>query len=70
MKDNYAEVIFQTCTRSSVDRRKVKDRRLFLKQEYLDHIPERRVNMINRRMLSDRRGLFSEIMDTFWEEDL
>ena len=70
MKDNYAEVIFQTCTRSSVDRRKVKDRRLFLKQEYLDHIPERRVNMINRRMLSDRRGLFSEIMDTFWKEDL
>ena len=68
MKDKYAEVIFQTCTRSPVDRRKVKDRRLFLKQEYLDHIPERRVNMINRRMLSDRMGLFSEIMDTFWKE--
>jgi hypothetical protein len=70
MRDNYAEVILQTCTRSSVDRRKVKDRRLFLKQEYLDHIPERRVNMIDRRMLSDRRGLFSDIMDTFWKEDL
>ena len=70
MKDNYAEVIFQTCTRSPVERRKVKDRRSFLKQEYLDHIPERRVNMIDRRMLSDRRGLFSEIMDTFWKQDL
>jgi hypothetical protein len=68
MRDNYDEVAFKTCTRSSVDRRKVKDRRLFLKQEYLDHIPERRVNMIDRRMLSDRRGLFSEIMDTFWKE--
>jgi len=70
MKDKYAEVIFQTCTRSPIERRKVRDRRLLLKQEYLYHIPERRVNMINRRMLSDRRGLFSEIMDTFWEEDL
>ena len=59
---------FKLQTRSSVDRRKVKDRRSFLKQEYLDHIPERRVNMINRRMLSDRRGLFFEIMDTFWKE--
>jgi len=64
MKDNYAELIFQTCTRSSVDRRKVKDRRSFLKKDGLAHIPERRVNMIDRRMLSDRRGLFSEIMDT------
>jgi hypothetical protein len=70
MKDNYAEVILQTCTRSSVDRRKVKERRLSLKQKDLDHIPERRVNMIDRRMLSDRRGLFSEIMDTFWKEAL
>ena len=68
MKDNYAEVIF--CTRSTFDRRKVKDRRLSLKQESLDHIPERRVSKIDRRMLSDRRGLFSEIMDTFWKEDL
>ena len=68
MENNNSEVIFQT--RAHVERRKVKDRRLFLKQEYLDHIPERRVNMINRRMLSDRRGLFSEIMDTFWKEDL
>ena len=68
MRDNYDELIFQTCARSSVDRRRVKDRRLSLKQESLDHIPERRVSMIDRRMLSDRRGLFSEIMDTFWKE--
>ena len=68
MKDNYAEVIF--CTRSPVDRRKVKDRRSFLKQEDLSHIPERRVSMIDRRMLSDRRGLFSDALNTFWEEDL
>ena len=68
MKGNYAEVIF--CTRQHFFRRKFKDRRLFLEQESLYHIPERRVNMINRRMLSDRRGLFSEIMDTFWKEDL
>jgi hypothetical protein len=66
MKDNYAEVIF--CTRQPFSRRKFKDRRLFLEQESLYHIPERRVNMINRRMLSDRRGLFSESMDIFWKE--
>ena len=68
MRYNYAELIFQTCTRSPVERRKVKDRRSFPKQEYLYHIPERRVNMIDRRMLSDRRGLFSDIMDNFWKE--
>ena len=58
------------CSRRHVDRRRVEDRRLSLKKEGLDHYPERRVNMINRRMLSGRRGLFSESMDTFWEEDL
>ena len=68
MENNYDEVLFQS--RSHVDRRKLKDRRSFIKNEKLDHIPERRVNMINRRMLSGRRGLFSESMDTFWEEDL
>ena len=70
MKDNYAEVIFQTCTRSSVDRRKVEDRRLSLKQEYLDHKPERRVTMIDRRIRGDRRGLFSDALNTFWKEAL
>ena len=68
MRDNYDDLILQTCTRSPVDRRKVEDRRSSLKQNYLDRIPERRVNKIDRRMLSDRRGLFSEIMDNFWKE--
>jgi hypothetical protein len=70
MRDNYDEIAFQTCTRSPVDRRKDKDRRSSLKQNYLDHIPERRANKIDRRILSDRRGLFSEIMDNFWKEGL
>ncbi len=38
------------CSRRHVDRRRVEDRRLFLEQEYLDHKPERRVKMIDRRM--------------------
>ena len=70
MRDNYDDVILQTCTRSPVDRRMVKNRRSSHKQNDLDHIPERRVNKVNRRMLSDRRGLFSDIMDTFWKEVL
>jgi len=68
MGKNNAEVIFQT--RSLIDRRRVEDRRLFLKHEYLDHNPERRVNMIKRRMLGDRRELLSEIMNSFWEKAL
>ena len=67
MVKNNAEVIFQT--RLPVDRRRVEDRRLSLKQEYLDN-PERRVNMIKRRMLGNRRKLLSEIMNTFWEKAL
>jgi hypothetical protein len=63
MGNNNAEVIIKT--RSLVDRRRVEDRRLFLKHEYLDHNPERRVNMIKRRMLGDRRELLTEIMNTF-----
>jgi hypothetical protein len=68
MKNNNVEVIFQT--RSHVDRRKVEDRRLSLKQEYLDHNPERRVNMIDRRMLGNRRGMVSDIINNFWKEAL
>jgi len=55
MVNNNAEVIFQI--RSSVDRRRVDDRRSFLKQEYLDYNPERRNIMIRRRMFGDRREL-------------
>ena len=68
MENDNTEVIFQT--RSPVDRRRVKDRRSSLKKEGLDHYPERRVNMIKRRMLRDRRELLPEIMNTFWEKAL
>ena len=68
MENKKAEVIFQT--RSSDDRRRVGGRRLFREQGYLDHNPERRVKKIKRRMFRDRREVLSEIMKTFWEEDL
>ena len=68
MKDNYAEVIF--CTRQPFSRRKFKDRRLFLEQESLYHIPERRVNMIKRRTHRDRRGWRSKIINAFWKKAL
>jgi hypothetical protein len=55
-------------TRRPVDRRRVKNKRFFPKQENLDHNPGRKINMIERRMFGDRRGLFPEIMDTFWKE--
>ena len=55
MEKNLGTIAFYT--RRPVDRRRVKDRRLFLKQEYLDHNPERRVNMTDRRMHGNRREL-------------
>ena len=67
MENNNAEGIFQN--RSPVDRRRARNRRSFLKQKHLDHAPERRVNMIKRRILGDRREWFSEVIDTFWRED-
>ena len=42
------------CSRRHVDRRRVEDRRLFFKQEYLDHKPERRVKIIDRMVNGDR----------------
>ena len=68
MEKNFGTMSF--CSRRLVYRRRVEDRRLFLKHEYLDHNPERRVNMIKRRMLGDRRELLSEIMNSFWEKAL
>ena len=65
MGNNNAEVIFQI--RSSVDRRRVEDRRFFLRHEDLDHNPGRIGNMIKRRMFGDRRRLLPEIMNTFWK---
>ena len=63
MGNNNAEVIIKT--RSSVDRRKVKDRRSSLKQGYLGHKPERRANMIGRRVMGDRRGLVAQYYEYF-----
>ena len=68
MKNNNAEVIIKT--RSPVDRRRVGGRRLFRKQEYLDHNPERRVNMIEQRIYGDRRRLLPDILNTFGEDVL
>jgi hypothetical protein len=65
MANNNDDVIFQTCTRSSVDRRKVKDRRSFFKQEHLDHKPERRANIVGRRIIGDRRGMLSQYYENF-----
>ncbi len=56
------------CSRRPVDRRQFKDRRFFPRHEDLDHKPERRVNMIDRRILGDRRKLLSEVKNTFWKE--
>ena len=56
---------FKLQTRSPVDRRRVKDRRSSLKKEGLDHYPERRVNMIKRRRLGDRRGILSRYYKYF-----
>jgi hypothetical protein len=58
---------FKLQTRSPVDRRRVKDRLSFFKQKYLDHNPERRANMIGRRMLGDRRVMFSRYYEYFLE---
>jgi len=63
VKDNLSFFKFQT--RSPVDRRKVKDRRSSLKKEGLAHYPERRVNMIKRRRLGDRRGILSRYYKYF-----
>ena len=61
----YKNVKIISKTRSPVDRQRVKDRRSSLKQEGLDHYPERRVNMIKRRRLGDRRGILSRYYKYF-----
>ena len=70
MEKNNAEVIYQTSTRSPVSRRRVGGRRFFRKQEYLDQNSERRVNMIGRRMIGERRRLLPDILKTFGEDVL
>jgi hypothetical protein len=59
---------FKLQTRQPVNRRRVNDRRLFLKQGYLGHKPERRSNMICRRMIGERRGLLSQYYEYFLEK--
>ena len=54
--------------RRLVDRRQFKDRRFFPRHEDLDHKPERRVNMIDRRMLGNRRKSPSEVKNIFWKK--
>ena len=56
---------FKLQTRAHVDRRKVKDRRSPHRKEFLTHIPERRANMVGRRMIGDRRGMFSRYYEYF-----
>ena len=68
MENKKAKVIFQT--RSSDDRRRFEDRRFYTRHEDLDQDPARRVNIIKRRMLGDRRKVLPEIMNTFWEKTL
>ena len=55
-------------TRSSFDRRKSMNRRSFLKHDYPCHNLQRRVIMIKRRMIGDRRSFSTDIMNTFWTE--
>ena len=66
MRKKFESRVF--CSRRPVDRRQFKDRRFFPRHEDLDHKPERRVNMIDRRILGDRRKLLSEVKNTFWEK--
>ena len=56
---------FKLQTRSHADRRKVRDRRSRSKNGYLAHMPERRANMVGRRMLGDRRGMLSRYYEYF-----
>ena len=68
MKKKNAESIIKT--RSPVDRRKLKDRRSFLKQGFQGHIPERRANMIGRRMIGERGGLVAQYYEYFLKKTL
>ena len=63
LEKNFGTIAFYT--RRPDGRRRVNDRRLFLEQEYLDHNPERRVNMIDQRIHGGKRRLLPEIFFTF-----
>ena len=66
MEKDFGTIAFYN--RRFVDRRGVVDRRLFFKQDYIDQNPERRVSMIDRRMLGDRRQRLPEIKNTSWKK--
>ena len=68
MEKKFKEIVFYI--RRPVDRRQFRDRRFFPRHEDLGHAPERRVNMIDRRMLGGRRELLSEVKNTFWKKAL
>ena len=63
MEKNFGTIV--NYIRRPVDRRRVEDRRFFLKQENLDHNPERRVNMIDHRIHGGKRRVLPEIIYTF-----
>ena len=65
MEKNFGTIV--NYTRRPVDRRRSEDMRLSLNHEYLDHNPERRVNI--RRTHRDRRGWRSKIINAFWKKD-
>ena len=68
MEKNFGNIAFYI--RRPDERRKMKDRRLFLKQEFLDHNSERRINMVDRRIFKDRRKQLSETNNNFWKKAL
>ena len=68
MGEKFESKVF--CSRRHVDRRRVEDRRSFLKQRYLGHNPRRRANMIGRRLFGDRRRMIPDVLKTFWKEAL
>ena len=66
MRNNNAEVIFRT--RLSVDRRKVKDRRFYVRHEDFAHNSVVRGNNPDRRMPGDRRRMLFKVIQSFWKE--
>ena len=66
MEKNFGTIAYYI--RRPDDRRKFKDRRLLLKHEYFDNNPERRINMIDRRVLGDRRKVLTKVVNPFWKD--
>jgi hypothetical protein len=58
LEKNFGDIV--KYTRRPVDRRKVENRRLFLKKVSLDNNPERRVDIRRQNMGDRRNSLFTE----------